>query len=222
MQFPETRILIFTRVPRVGEVKTRLIPALGPEGACAFHVASLQHTVERLANARLAPIELCVTPDTDDRELLALAADFDCDFSLQQGDDLGQRMAHAARQALLHAESVVLIGTDAPLLDAAYLEQAVMQLDQGADAVMGPAEDGGYVLLGLRRFYPELFSDMPWGGEQVARCTRQRCARLGIRLAELSLLWDVDCPQDLLRLCEETGEGLRELQAQVCQHLPRL
>lgn len=221
MQFPNARILIFTRVPRAGEVKTRLIPALGAQGACAFHATSLRHTLGRLTDAGLAPIELCVTPDTDNEAIHALVAEFDCETTLQQGDGLGRRMAYAAQQALVCADSVILIGTDVPLLNAAYMERALREMERGVDFVMGPAEDGGYVLLGLRHVYPELFSDMPWGSEQVAGLTRQRCIRLGKQLVELPVLWDVDRPEDLLRLCGTVDVELHELQA-LCQHLPRL
>jgi rSAM/selenodomain-associated transferase 1 len=168
------------------------------------------------------PLELWLDADSDDPEVVALAARQSCGIHLQHGADLGQRMAHAAAQGLECAAQVLLVGTDVPLLDADYVQQALQQLAQGADLVMGPADDGGYVLLGMRRVYAELFQGMPWGSDVVARFTRERCARLGLDLRELPSLWDLDRPADLRRLCRSTDTAVRELQAQVCQHLPRL
>jgi glycosyltransferase A (GT-A) superfamily protein (DUF2064 family) len=93
---------------------------------------------------------------------------------------------------------VVLIGTDCPPLDGDYLARALAAMAD-RDAVLGPAEDGGYVLLGLWRAAPELFADMPWGTDRVAALTRQRMAALGWRWAELPMLWDLDRPEDLAR-----------------------
>ena len=219
MRFPDARILIFARAPRPGRVKTRLIPVLGGQGACAFHAACLRHTLERLGRRPPAPLELWVT-DTSDPLLGSLAGRHGCGLRRQQGDDLGQRMWHAAREALGRASRVVLVGTDVPLLDSAYLETALQRLEEGAEVVMGPAEDGGYVLLGLGQAWPELFDAMPWGSDKVAERTRQRCRRSGLRLEELPLLWDIDRPQDLWRLERERDAALLPLQRVLRQHLP--
>jgi glycosyltransferase A (GT-A) superfamily protein (DUF2064 family) len=99
----------------------------------------------------------------------------------------------------MDSEAVVLIGTDCPELSAAYVVSALEELN-GQDAVLGPAEDGGYVLLGLRRSAPELFRDIPWGGDGVAAYTRARMGDLGWCWRELPVLWDVDRPADLARM----------------------
>jgi rSAM/selenodomain-associated transferase 1 len=222
VRLADARILIFARTPRVGEVKTRLIPLLGAQGAYAFHFACLRSTLQRLGSGGSLPLQLWLDKESDDPELLALAARQGCEIHIQQGGDLGQRMAHAAHRALAGAAWVVLVGTDVPLLDADYVRQALQRLEQGADAVMGPADDGGYVLLGMRRLYAELFEGMPWGGDSVAQLTRERCAGLGLDLSELPALWDLDRPEDLRRLCGLQDDAMRELQALACQHLPRL
>ena len=98
------------------------------------------------------------------------------------------------------APTVILVGADCPLLEARHLASAFDWLQQGEDAVLGPAEDGGYVLLGLRRVNRALFRDIPWGGDQVLALTRQRLAQLGWRWRELEPLWDLDRPADLDRL----------------------
>jgi glycosyltransferase A (GT-A) superfamily protein (DUF2064 family) len=108
-------------------------------------------------------------------------------------------MLDAAVDALGRCSTAVLVGTDSPLLDAGYLEQALEALE-ARDAVLGPAEDGGYVLLGLRRAAPELFTRIPWGTGQVAAITRERMVSLGWDWVELLELWDVDRPADLKRL----------------------
>jgi rSAM/selenodomain-associated transferase 1 len=198
VQHPEARILIFAKAPEPGRVKTRLIPALGPEGAAALHGELLSGVIARLAAARVAPIELWCSPDPNAAPFPRLAAEHRLACYRQHGPDLGERMAHAAADALGRGGPVVLIGTDCPPLDGDYLARALAAMAD-RDAVLGPAEDGGYVLLGLWRAAPELFADMPWGSDRVAALTRQRMAALGWRWAELPMLWDLDRPEDLAR-----------------------
>jgi len=222
MQFPNARILIFSRLPRVGRVKTRLIPLLGDQGACEFHAACLELTLRRILDSGLAPVELWLDRDPGSDPGLLPAVARDCPVRVQSGRDLGQRMAHAISSAKAGGPTL-LVGTDVPLLDGGYLEPALLRLaGKEVDVVMGPAEDGGYVLLGLRRARPQLFRDMPWGGDHVAAITRERCRRLGLNLCELQTLWDLDRPEDIARLCGRTEQALHELQALACQHLPRL
>lgn len=200
MQFSNGRILIFAKAPTPGLAKTRLIPALGADGAAQFYADMLQTKVQEIGAGSLCHIQCWCTPDGSHELFQTFRRRFDLSLHLQQGDDLGQRMAFAAEQALQEADSVLLIGGDAPSLMIDHLQQAMSWLEGGADAVIGPAEDGGYVLLGLRYFQPELFTAMPWGTEQVLSMTRQRLQRLGCHWRELPLLWDIDRPEDLARL----------------------
>ncbi len=200
MRFPDARILIFARAPVPGRVKTRLIPALGEAGACALYVRCLQDTVARVCGAGLAPVTLCCTPDADHPQFRELAVRHGLNLAVQRGADLGARMQHAATEALRHADAVVLIGSDIPPLRPLHLADALERLYRGDDLVMAPAEDGGYVLLGLRRPQPALFTAMPWGSDRVAALTRERCHAAGLRLGELETLWDLDRPEDLRRL----------------------
>lgn len=199
MLFPDTRILIFSKAPEPGRVKTRLIPALGPQGAADLHARLLADTVSRLAAARLAPVELWCTPDAKSDPFPALAAQYSLGLYRQEGADLGERMFDAASDALGRGSSAILVGTDCPALNRAYLQQALLALE-GRDAALGPAEDGGYVLLGLKRAAHALFRDIPWGGDRVAEITRKRMAALGWTWVELPILWDLDRPEDLRRL----------------------
>lgn len=198
-RFPQARILVFAKAPVPGACKTRLIPALGPEGAAALHRALLEDTLARLVPAALAPMQLWCAPDTEQPVFKDLAARWGVTLRPQHGRDLGERMLHAATAALADAEAVVLIGCDCPGLGPAQVTAALAALLEPPqqDAVLGPADDGGYVLLGLRRAAPELFTDMPWGGDQVAAITRARMAGLGWRWQELPPLADVDRPADL-------------------------
>ncbi len=200
MQFPNSRILIFAKAPIPGLAKTRLIPALGAEGAAQLYANMLQTKVQEIGASSLCPLQCWCTPDCTHEIFQQFATQSNLSLHLQRGDDLGQRMAFAAEQALQEAEYVVLIGGDAPSLTVAHLQQAISWLESGADAVLGPAEDGGYVLLALHYMQPELFTAMPWGADQVLSITRQRLKQFERHWRELPMLWDVDRPEDLARL----------------------
>ena len=206
MQFPDARILFFAKAPVAGQGKTRLAPLLGAQGAADLHTACVRHTVAERCNARLArlaPVILYTTPGTSHPLFAELADRHPVAVRPQHGADLGERMRNAARDCLEEAGAVLLTGTDAPALRNEELLAALQALHGGADVVMTPAEDGGYVLLGLRGDHPGLFSAMPWGGAQVAAMTRARCAAAGLQLVELPVCWDVDRPEDLERLAAE-------------------
>jgi len=199
LRFPDARILIFAKAPEPGRVKTRLIPALGTRGAADLQARLLLDTVARLASTGLASIELWCAPDPHQEPFPELADRYGLGIHGQRGADLGERMLHATTDALRRGDKVVLLGTDCPPLDGPYLEQALMAFEDH-DAVLGPVEDGGYVLLGLKRAVEALFRDMPWGSDRVAELTRNRMEALAWRWAELPLLWDLDRPEDLERL----------------------
>ena len=199
MRFPRNRILIFAKAPVPGSVKTRLLPVLSPEGAAALYRELLETTVSTVCSSALAGVDLWCAPDTLHPVFRSLEKTRGVALFRQSGGDLGSRMAWAATRALASADSVLLIGGDCPELDPDYLETALRWLAEGDDAVLGPAEDGGYVLIGLRRNNPRLFEDIPWGGDRVLELTRERLRELGWRWRELTPLWDLDRPEDLHR-----------------------
>ena len=162
----------------------------------------MKATVKRLASAGVAPIQCWCAPTEEHPFFRRLSRAHGLSLHIQSGADLGARMEHAARQALDETGSVVLIGGDCPVLNPGHLEQTLIWLASGADAVLGPAEDGGYVLFGLNRIDPMLFSDIEWGGSEVLAETRARLAGLGWKWRELETLWDLDRPQDLDRYYE--------------------
>jgi rSAM/selenodomain-associated transferase 1 len=144
-------------------------------------------------------VELCCTPDDPHPVLTDLAQRLSVPLAAQGPGNLGDRMARAFARALAGRRAVLIVGTDCPALSVAYIRQAADALAGAADAVLGPAEDGGYVLIGLRRVAAGLFDGIDWGGADVCDTQRQLLAEAGFRWEELPTLWDVDRPTDLDR-----------------------
>ena len=192
-------VIVMAKAPVAGYAKTRLIPALGADGAAQLAQRLLRHAIAQAVAAGIGAVELCCAPDARHAVFAELAGDSRVTLSEQGEGDLGTRMARALQRALLTHERAVLIGTDAPALDARYLRDAADRLADH-DAVLGPAVDGGYTLIGLRRFAPTLFEAMPWSTPQVLALTRERLRAAGLRHAELPPLHDIDEPADLVHL----------------------
>lgn len=202
----DCRILVFAKAPTPGRVKTRLVPALGEAVAAALQRQLIERTLSTALQAGLGQVELWCTPGTNDAFFSACAKQHGIGLRAQGEGDLGARMARALECALADSAPALLIGSDCPALTPKYLREAALALGEGNDAVIGPAEDGGYVLIGLARSPPApLFGDIAWGSAAVLRETRARLARLHWRWRELATLWDVDRPEDLLRLGELGG-----------------
>jgi len=202
------RVMVFARAPTPGEAKTRLIPALGAAGAAALHRRLVMHCLRAAGDSRLGLVELWCAPGTGDPFFHECERRFGASLHPQGEGDLGARMQRAFDSALARARRAILVGSDIPTLSALYLRDADQALRRGDDAVIGPAEDGGYALIGLSRCDPELFRGIPWGGSEALAETRRRIAALGWRVTELPALWDVDRPEDLERLPEEMRESL--------------
>jgi rSAM/selenodomain-associated transferase 1 len=193
-----TLIVVLAKAPQAGRVKTRLAKVLGDGGAARLHARLLERAVATARAAGCGTVELHGSP-AHHRFLRALARRQGVRLVAQARGDVGERMHAAFRRALrLHAR-VVLIGSDCPALTSGDLRAAVRLL-RGNDAVIAPAEDGGYPLIGLTRVSVRLFEDMPWSSAEVMARTRARLAALGWRTRELRTLWDVDRPADLARL----------------------
>lgn len=193
--------MIFAKAPTPGGVKTRLIPSLGEIGAAELQRQLIERTLRTAVEAGLGALELWCAPGPDDPFFVACAERHDIRLRTQCGGDLGMRMAGALEFALAAGSPGLLIGCDCPALTPAYLREAAAALAGGNDAVFGPAEDGGYVLIGLARSPPaQLFENIPWGTATVMQETRTRLARGNWRWRELALMWDVDRPEDLQRL----------------------
>jgi rSAM/selenodomain-associated transferase 1 len=169
---------------------------LGDQGAADLYRRLARRCLASAKQAAVAPVELWCTPDTDHPFFRDCSRDFGVSLHMQQGEDLGQRMFRALAQGL----PALIMGSDCISLSAADLREAAAALELGADAVLGPAEDGGYVLLGLARASPALFDGIAWGSDQVLGDTRTRLRQLGWCWYELPVRWDVDRPEDLARL----------------------
>lgn len=189
------RIVIFAKAPAPGHAKTRLIPALGEVGAARLARRMLAGTVAEAISAGLGTPELCATPDPGD-PLWSGLLPTGVRVSVQGEGDLGERLASAARRVIREGERILLIGTDCPDLDAPRLRAAASQLDHH-DAVIHPAVDGGFVLLGLGRYDASVFQGISWSTDSVAHDTKARISALGWSLHIGDTLRDIDEPADL-------------------------
>jgi hypothetical protein len=194
----DCRVVVMARAPVAGCAKTRLIPALGPEGAARLQARLTWRAVATAHQSRVGPVTLACAPDAGHPFFARCATEFGLELADQRGDDLGSRMAHCFRR-LLARSPVILIGTDAPALTFVDLRLARDAL-HFHDAVLTPAEDGGYVLIGLSRFSSALFEGVSWGSDGVLAQTRERLVDLAWRWDEMPASWDVDRPADLVRL----------------------
>jgi rSAM/selenodomain-associated transferase 1 len=191
-----TRIVIFAKAPVPGKAKTRLIPALGAEGAARLAQEMLERTVSD-AGATGLEVELCASPFPWNAEWSPFLPNVS---ATGQGEgDLGQRLARAAARVVGAGENILLIGTDCPKLERERLKAAAEALEH-YDAVLHPAQDGGYVLLGLKCFDSSIFSGIAWSTASVAAETRARIEALGWSLRVGETLHDIDEPEDLVHL----------------------
>ena len=196
-------IIVFAKAPLAGFAKTRLIPALGAQGAADLALRFLKHAVGQALAAELGEVELCCAPDAGNASFSELAQATGLRLTDQGEGDLGERRARAMQRGLAQHDKVLLIGTDAPALDAALLRNAAAALDSHA-AVFVPTLDGGYVLVGLRKpgsgALACIFTAMPWSTPQVMQRTHEALEREGIGYAEMAAIRDFDEPADLVHL----------------------
>jgi rSAM/selenodomain-associated transferase 1 len=197
-------VAILARAPIPGQAKTRLIPALGAEGAARLQRWLLQRTVAMALVADVGPVTLWCAGDPHHPDFALCRAFGAVTVRHQPEGDLGVRML-AALQDSLSADGTLIIGTDCPALTASHLGQAAASL-RDKDAVVYPAEDGGYVLIGMREAMAGAFEDIEWGSERVMARTRQYFQAIGCTWEEPATLWDVDRPADLERLLAMSPE----------------
>lgn len=189
-------LIIFAKAPVAGKVKTRLIPDYTPEQANRIHQQLLEFTVSGLARLPGVDVELQCTPDQKHNFFQYLKAQYKIALAVQPGGDLGQKMSAALFNKLLEYKKVVLIGADIPAIDMDYIDQAFEMLDHNP-TVLGPAEDGGYVLVGLSKPQPNMFLDIEWGSSKVLQQTIDQLEpEIPILL---DTLWDVDRAEDVER-----------------------
>ena len=192
------RLILFTRFPVAGQVKTRLIPALGAEGATALHRRLVLRALRAAHEAcQAAGAELEVRFDGGTERAMGHWLGDSVRLVPQCSGDLGERMAGAFDESFRTGSiATVIIGSDCPGLSPDVITAAFERLGE-TEAVLGPAHDGGYYLLGLKRPMPELFRGIPWGSDRVLADSLAVLQRAGCRAALLSPLADIDRPADL-------------------------
>ena len=187
MQYPHGRIMVFCKAPEAGQVKTRLAVSVGEQVAATIHKFLAWQCLQRAVKANLAPIELWCSPTIDHPFFSRCKNELGVTLKTQVSGDLGDRMLHAFTHVLSNNPYAIVIGTDCPALDAQYLETSLAVLDEGMDTVIGPAEDGGYVLLGLSQLQKQLFAEMPWGTSAVMEKTN---SRISGTVKKMPLMWE--------------------------------
>ncbi|MGD8569968.1 MAG: TIGR04282 family arsenosugar biosynthesis glycosyltransferase [Gammaproteobacteria bacterium] len=200
-QYPDARLLIFTKAPVPGQVKSRLVPDLDESAAAQLHRLMTLNVVAMAVDGAICPVELWCYPHSEHSFFQNLQQRFLVELHVQQGADLGERMFQAADYTLQHAKQVVIIGSDCLQYTAAYFAHALRQLScEQCDVVIAPAHDGGYVLLGMNRIDKRLFQHIAWGSHQVMEQTRDALRQLQWRWQELPTLRDTDVKADLLHI----------------------
>lgn len=212
-----TALVIFARFPVPGRVKTRLAAEVGTDHACRLYAAFLADLVSRFRETGDHRI-LAYTPDSPTaREFFQDLSSGDFTCWPQPDGPLGVRLSHCFETQLRNAGRVIVIGSDAPNLPVELVSDAKLNLSD-SDCVLGPATDGGYYLVGLRRPCPEIFTNIEWGGPRVLEQTVQRVQSAGISLHLLPPWYDVDTPGDLQML---SGHLAAQRAAGIDPQIPR-
>ena len=194
-QFDPVAIAIFAKAPVAGFAKTRLIPRLGAAGAAALQRHLNERTVRIALAADIGPVSLWCSPDGQHSAFQKIGSAYDVALRDQAPGDLGNRMSHAFTE-MTALTPTLLMGTDSAVITAQHLRHSAALLLGNADAVFIPVEDGGYILIGLKRVAPPLFDRMPWGTASVMTETEVRASAAGLTIAKLKPLWDIDRPED--------------------------
>ncbi|MGH1486196.1 MAG: TIGR04282 family arsenosugar biosynthesis glycosyltransferase [Cellvibrionaceae bacterium] len=201
--FPDTRLLVFSKSPEKTRVKTRMQPVYSQDFSVSLHKQLVNHCLSLWAASAVCPIDLWLAGS----ELIfkeALPSLSTLPVYQQQGNDLGERMCSAAKMTLKESEAVLLVGTDCPFIDEDYLISACESLQQ-YDLVISPATDGGYVLLGFKQLSTTLFNNINWGSSEVFQQTLVAINKAGLSYKQLPTLSDIDRPEDIELLTAING-----------------
>lgn len=208
--FSNALICIFTKPPIPGKCKTRLIPHLGEEGAAHLQEELICKIIDDLNDYKLCSFEIWQSESSDYFTNLVLNNNFDINIKTQFGADLGERMSNTFSASLKRNKKVIIIGSDCVEYSKQYLTSALQSLDKD-NAVIGPAYDGGYVLIGSTDYYPEIFKDISWGERCVLSQTLEKLSQLDITFSQLKVLNDIDTAADLKKASEFVGKSLHKL-----------
>jgi rSAM/selenodomain-associated transferase 1 len=201
-------VMQFAKWPEAGRVKTRLMPELGAEGAMDAHVRLSLAVLENLVASGYDVQFLWDRPlDAAPSAALPIIERLETHgvgHAWQQGGVLGERMTGALESGLEKAAKAMIVGSDCPSVDADYVRLAVSALDD-VDVVLGPSDDGGYVLIGARKLAPQMLADVAWGTDKALEQTCERLTKAGLSFAVLPEKWDVDEPADWRRFVGQSA-----------------
>lgn len=196
------QLIIFSKAPVAGQVKTRLQPDIGPEACAVLQERMIKKTLSTALASSASRVLLYTWPDTHHPLFQGLGKYQKVSLHTQTGVDLGTRMSHAFSQTLKTPASVILIGTDCPELTPSILDQCFQGLEQGTDCILVPALDGGYVLIGMSQHHAEIFERIDWGSKRVLEQSLVRLKSSGMSFHCLPALNDIDTLNDL-KACTE-------------------
>ena len=203
MKHNDTIILVFAKAPVEGNVNTRLIPDLGAQAATKLQEEFIDQRLSMLQQANLCAVTLMCAPDAHHECFVQCQQQYDVTLQQQTGDDLGERMLNGIEQSLRSYKYCIVIGTDAPALDATQITSAIESLHEdksnNSHVVFVPAEDGGYVLIGLDKAHGFLFNNIRWGSDEVMQQSREALQKNNVNFTELAECWDVDSLKDYQR-----------------------
>ena len=199
-KYPHIRLIMMTRAPVAGQVKSRLAKSIGNRRAAAVYRNMMQAQISKLLAANICPLELHVCPQVRHPFFIAMRRGGVVRVERQQGNNLGSQMHHAIRSGLQRAEAVILIGADVPGISVEQIEQVCTLLSSRDELIIMPADDGGYGLLGMRKVDAGLFRAVHWGTQRVCKQTLRRATQLGINYRLFSSCYDIDYQRDLARL----------------------
>lgn len=204
-------LVVMAKAPREGEIKTRLLGALSPEEARRLYVAFLSDTFALMEDVmeerEELSLALCYTPEGEEEAFEEVERE-GCLMIPQRGETLGERLTNCfADLFALGFESVVVIGADSPTLPGEYVFDAFDCFETDDDVVIGPTQDGGYYLVGMRKLHRRIFEDIPWGAAGALDATMERAREAGLNLVLLPEWRDVDTPEDFERLKRELEEN---------------
>ncbi len=199
MFYEDSVILLFAKAPVAGKVNTRLIADIGVQAATELQHDLIHHRLAMLAEADLCDVRLLCAPDQQEKTFVSCKQQYPITLHQQLGDDLGVRMFNGVFEALQKYKYCIVIGTDAPALDAQKIQQAIDVLHDGTEVVFVPAEDGGYVLVAMRQAYKCLFENISWGSAEVMQQSSDRLDENNVSYKALADCWDVDRLADYQR-----------------------
>jgi rSAM/selenodomain-associated transferase 1 len=206
MLYNDTVILVYAKAPVAGKVNTRLIPEIGVQAATELQDELVHKRLSMLSTADLCDVRLMCALNSRDDCFVRCKKKYPISLLEQTGDDLGERMLNGVIDALQDYQYCIVIGTDAPALDSSRIKQAIDILRSNTEVVYVPAEDGGYVLVGLQKPYAFLFQDISWGSSDVMQQSRNRLIENKVSFEELAVCWDIDRIEDYQRYLKSTDK----------------